>query len=535
MTPSVVHRPRSFGPDRLPPALAAVGVTGAALLLATVETPVRGAFAALLLLVAPGWAVASLFRDTPWQRKVAIASAATVIVNVAVAQIMVASAWSPRGGVAAVAAVSGCLMAYGLGRSPGRSAAGPNDPVPLAPPVGADGMRVDVVRPTELGRTECEQWRAMQRRLPHLDNPFLAPEFARAVGRFRDNARVAVLWRGSDIVGFFPFDRHRLGIGRPIAAELTDCQGLVHVPGLELDAKDLLQSCGLSTFEFDHLVDGQPFFEPYTTARAASPVIDLSDGYDAYEAELRQRSPKFSRTTRSKARKLAREVGDVHFEYDVRDRDALRQLMRWKSDQYRRTGRPDRFAQPWIVALVEHMLGADDAAFAGSLSMLYAGDRPVAGHFGLRTGTVLVGWFPAYDVGFAKYSPGLIQHLRMAQAAAAAGIQVIDLGKGSREYKDSLKSRELTVAEGRVLRASPAATAYWTLRSPVLAARTFVLARPQLFGAVDRALKQYGRISSALSSRPEPASWPPPAGDDGHDSRGRDGHDGSDGRGQEAP
>jgi CelD/BcsL family acetyltransferase involved in cellulose biosynthesis len=512
ITPSVVHRPRSFGSDRLAPALAAVGVTGAALLLATVDTPVRGAFAALVLVVAPGWAVASLFRDTPWQRKVAIASAATVIVNVAVAQIMVASAWSPRGGVAAVAAVSGCLMAYGLGRSPGRSATGPDDPVALAPP-GPDGMRVEVVRPTELGPTECEQWRAMQRRLPHLDNPFLAPEFARAVGRFHDNARVAVLWRGPDIVGFFPFDRHRLGVGRPIAAELTDCQGLVHVPGLELDAKDLLQSCGLSTFEFDHLVDGQPFFEPYTTARAASPVIDLSDGYDAYEAQLRQRSPKFSRTTRSKARKLAREVGDVHFEYDVRDRDALRQLMRWKSDQYRRTGRPDRFAQPWIVALVEHLLGADDAGFAGSLSMLYAGDRPVAGHFGLRTGKVLVGWFPAYDVGFAKYSPGLIQHLRMAQAAAAAGIQVIDLGKGSREYKDSLKSRELTVAEGRVLGASPAATAYWTLRAPVLAARTFVLARPQLFGAVDRALKQYGRISSALSSR-------------------RDGHDG---RGQEAP
>nr|BFE82638.1 hypothetical protein GCM10020093_052390 [Planobispora longispora] len=39
------------------------------------------------------------------------------------------------------------------------------------------------------------------------------------------------------------------------------------------------------------------------------------------------------------------------------------------------------------------------------LTMVYAGDTPVAGHFGLRTADTLVGWFPAYDVEFARYSP----------------------------------------------------------------------------------------------------------------------------------
>jgi CelD/BcsL family acetyltransferase involved in cellulose biosynthesis len=524
MTHSLVHRPRAWDPDRLTGAALALGAMGAVLLLATVDTPVRGAMAALLLVVGPGLAAASLFRDTPWQSKIAIAAAATVIVNVAVAQVMiVAGLWSPRGGVAAVALVSGCLAAYGLTRSLGRPApAGLAAPAPSSP---TGGLAVEVVRPTELRRAECERWRAMQRRLPHLDNPFLSPEFALAVGRFHDSARVAVVSTCSDIVGFFPFDRHRLGIGRPIAAGLTDCQGLVHVPELELGAKDLLRRCGLSTFEFDHLVEGQPFFEPYTTARAASPVIDLSDGYEAYEALLRQRSPKFLRTTLSKARKLGREVGDLRFEYEVRDWDALRQLMSWKSDQYRRTGRTDRFAQPWIVDLVEHLLGAEGNAFAGSLSMVYADDRPIAGHFGLRTETTLVGWFPAYDVHFAKYSPGLIQHLRMAEAAAAAGIRTIDLGKGDREYKDALKSRELTVAEGRVLRASTAATAYWTVRAPLRAARNFVVARPQLFRAVDRALKQYGRLTSGLSSRPERVSGHPRAGRGRHDGGGSSAHD----------
>ena len=110
--------------------------------------------------------------------------------------------------------------------------------------------------------------------------------------------------------------------------------------------------------------------------------------------------------------------------------------------------------------------------------MLYADGQPIAGHFGLRSETILAAWFPAYDVRFARYSPGLIQHLGMAEAAAATGIQVIDLGRGDREYKDSLKSRELTVAEGRVLRAAPAASAYWAVRAPLRTARNVVVSPP---------------------------------------------------------
>ncbi|MBF8187479.1 GNAT family N-acetyltransferase [Nonomuraea sp. K274] len=37
------------------------------------------------------------------------------------------------------------------------------------------------------------------------------------------------------------------------------------------------------------------------------------------------------------------------------------------------------------------------------LDIVYVGDRPVAAHFGLRSDTVLAGWFPAYDTDFARY------------------------------------------------------------------------------------------------------------------------------------
>ena len=423
---------------------------------------------------------------------------------------MVAARRGRGGGV-----VSGGLLAYGLTRPAavapaGGDVGGPQSigrslaaaPAHLVAPSRADALRVEVVRPMELGEGECEQWHAMQRRAPHLGNPFLAAAFAQSVGRVHDNARVAVLSRGADVVGFFPFERNRFGIGRPIGRDSPTARDSSTSPGWSWSwTPRSSAACGLSVFEFDHLVDGQALFEPYTTTRAASPVIDLSHGYGAFSEELLDRSPKFLRTTRSKARKLGRDVGELRFEDDVRDPDALRLLMSWKSAQYRRTARTDRFARPWIVALVEHLLAADDAASAGALSMLYADGQPIAGHFGLRSETILAAWFPAYDVRFARYSPGLIQHLGMAEAAAATGIQVIDLGRGDREYKDSLKSRELTVAEGRVLRAAPAASAYWAVRAPLRTARNFVVTHPRLYRTVDHAMKQYGHVSRG-STRP---------------------------------
>ena len=98
-------------------------------------------------------------------------------------------------------------------------------------------MRISVIRPDELGPGDIAAWHTMQRSTASLANPFLCPEFAIAVSRVRPAARVAILSDGPSLLGFFPFERRRLGVGVPIAAELTDCQGLIHAPGAEWDAR----------------------------------------------------------------------------------------------------------------------------------------------------------------------------------------------------------------------------------------------------------------------------------------------------------
>ena len=93
------------------------------------------------------------------------------------------------------------------------------------------------------------------------------------------------------------------------------------------------------------------------------------------------------------------------------------------------------------------------------VSTIYAGERPVAAHLGLRSQSVLAYWFPSYDQELSKYSAGILLCLRMAEAGAADGLQRIDLGKSEALYKTRLKNDETPVAEGRVGRSWTVATA----------------------------------------------------------------------------
>jgi CelD/BcsL family acetyltransferase involved in cellulose biosynthesis len=354
-------------------------------------------------------------------------------------------------------------------------------------------MRVTLVHPRELGESEISRWQALQEADPAFDNPFLSPEFTTSVGALREHVRVAVMEDSSGPVGFFPFERHALGVGRPVAAGLTDAQGLVYAADLEIDPVRLIRACGLRVFEFDHLMAGQPL-EASPVRRFPSPIIDLRDGHDAYTAHLRANSAKTYKSTLAKARRLGRDAGPVRHEYASAALGPLRTLLGWKTGQYRRTGRPDRFAHRWIRELVERLLAIRSGGFAGVLDMVYAGERPVAGHFGLRTRTTLVGWFPAYDPDYARYSPGLIHHLALAEAAAGDGIAVINLGRGEKEYKDKLKNGSYQVSEGRIARPGAAAGLHWVLRVPVRRTRAAVLAHPLLHRAADRTFKAVGRM-----------------------------------------
>jgi CelD/BcsL family acetyltransferase involved in cellulose biosynthesis len=283
---------------------------------------------------------------------------------------------------------------------------------------------------------------------------------------------------------------------------LTDVQGIVAAPDLELDAKALLKACGLGVWDFDHLLAHQRMFASYHAITWVEPIMDLSRGFGAYFDEARLKRIRY------KERKLGRDVGELRYVFSSADPADLHRLMTMKSAQYTRTGRMDRFARPWIVDLVRHF---HETGF-GVLSVLYAGDEVISTHFGLRNDNVMAGWFTAYDTKFAKYSPGLMGHLRLAEACPEHGITRVDMGRGGKEFKDRLKSREIPIAEGRVARAlaygGAAAGLHWLRAVPLSRVRSAVLNSPRLYDRADRVLKVHARLRARLSggARSKPAT-----------------------------
>ncbi len=334
----------------------------------------------------------------------------------------------------------------------------------------------------------------MQRQTPVLANPFLCPDFTLAVGALRPTARVAVLHDGPHLAGFFPFERRGLGGGVPIGHGLNQCQGLIHAPGAEWDPKALLRACRLSTWQFDNLVAGQRPLDRFATAMVPAAAVDLANGFVQYEKELQQKTGKFYREINRKTRRLEEEVGKVHFVADSRDKAALHRLVNWKSEQLRQRGALDIFTRPWITGVLDQLFSVKADHFSMPLSVLYAGDTPVASTVNLRSGDLLVGWHCAYDPQFAHYSPGLMQYIAMFKDAAVAGVRRIDMGTGTETFKRTLKTHDEFVGAGTVAASPAVAAAHRARAAATLWVRGQVKRYPPLFRAADLVLRQTGRI-----------------------------------------
>ncbi len=333
---------------------------------------------------------------------------------------------------------------------------------------------VRVLPAGELTPALVASWARIQRGNAIYASPFLHPAFTQLVSRARPDVHVAVLERGGEAVGFFPFQRSRLGIGRPAGWSMCDYQAVVVDSDVEWSAQKLMAACGLRSLEFDHLLAAQEQFLPFHRAKSASLVADLSNGFDDYERGQQRAGIRTFGRLRSRWRRLEREHGPVRFEPHATDPAALTTLLAWKSAQYRHTGVADLLAQPWFRQVIESASRAASDGFGGLLSALYANDRPVALHLGLRSDSVWHYWLPAHeaDPAFSRCSPGLLLILAMTQHAESVGIRALDFGKGETRHKREFANAEVPLAEGSVGTSALAKALRWRRRARALAQRT---------------------------------------------------------------
>ena len=295
-----------------------------------------------------------------------------------------------------------------------------------------------------------QAWAHIQEEEPSLGSPFFRPEFTEIVAAARSDVAVAIVREDEAEPAFFPFQRGPFGRARPVGSRLSDYQGIVARGESRFDARALIRGCGLRSWDFDAVVADQHIFQPFHRRAKMSQCIDVTQGFDAFVAERAAAGSDQVTDVRKQAERLEADVGPVRFEIHVDDPASLEVLLRWKSEQYKRTGAVDIFSFPWVRDVVRRAHGARDDGFAGLLSVLYVADEPIAAHLGLRSRTTWHYWLPAYDRRFAKHSPGMVLLLQMTEAAVGLGLERIDLGKGDALYKRRLANASVPLAEGTI-------------------------------------------------------------------------------------
>jgi CelD/BcsL family acetyltransferase involved in cellulose biosynthesis len=161
----------------------------------------------------------------------------------------------------------------------------------------------------------------------------------------------------------------------------------------------------------------------------------------------------------------------------------------------------DRFARPWIAELVTGLLAANDDCCRGILSVLYDGPRPISAHFGLRSGGTISYWFPAYDMSYARYSPGLGLFFKMAEESSKLGVRRIDLGKGDEPYKDLLANDSIELAAGSLSRPSTLAVVRQCRHATVRSLDSYIRNRPVLRRYARSALDSFGALRVRLDEQ----------------------------------
>jgi CelD/BcsL family acetyltransferase involved in cellulose biosynthesis len=296
---------------------------------------------------------------------------------------------------------------------------------------------------------ELEAWHALHAANPLLDSPYFHPGFARAVQASGQDVRVVVCAAGDgNVESLLAFHRHRSRM-RPVGWPGADFQGPVLGAGTTVNPLGLLGG-GARSFEFDHLVEACPDFEPWISSRRASPYLDVSGGLDGYLGRASKSGKDNMGQARRRAAKAERELGPVRFDADVVDAQLLDRVIEFKRAQYRATGADDYFADARRRDLLHLLMHTRDSSFGGVLSTLHAGPHLLAAHFGMRAGNVLHWWFPVYDPDFGALSPGWILLRELVLAAPGLGITRIDLGRGDDEYKRRAKTGETIVSQGMV-------------------------------------------------------------------------------------
>ncbi len=292
--------------------------------------------------------------------------------------------------------------------------------------------RVRVMSPSDLSPADIAAWNALRAGHPDYDTPLLSPEFAKAIGGVRRDARVSLIEDAQGLAAVFAFHARPDGLARPIGVPFCDYSGPVVRADAALSLKDIVRLSGMGGYRTYSLLDPFHKFAAERTGGVTSHLVRL-EGMpgDKYIEQRRAAHPKRFKNFRRLQSLMKRDGYELRLSWGPLD-DKLRDaLYGFKSQQYRASGLVDLISAPMSRALLD----AIQAHPGGFQASLWANDQFVSADFGFREGAAFHPWIAVYDPAFSAYSPGNLLQKQVIREIESLRLECYDLAEGHDHYK----------------------------------------------------------------------------------------------------
>lgn len=247
-----------------------------------------------------------------------------------------------------------------------------------------------------------------------------------------------IYFKQDKAIAFLPVQLTNGHAAMPLGGPICDYQSMIATEGTDVNWQLALKALHVDRIDFSNLVTAHPSSNGHVKTSDDGMIVDISSGWDGYEQNRRNAGSSVLKRVRKKYRKMQSDCQDVVFTPFTQDRDAFDTLLKWKRDQWHRTGSVDVMSKHWIQQVITESFNMHDSDFGGELFTLHANGRLAAAVFGLRYKTCLHAWFVGYCHEFEQHSPGLILFTEVLRALADAGYDHLDLGGGDYRFKHSL-------------------------------------------------------------------------------------------------
>ena len=171
-------------------------------------------------------------------------------------------------------------------------------------------------------------------------------------------------------------------------------------------------------------------FKCYDEGETAGPVLDLASEAALAAVNKKRRTTDYERILRRDGSLEIEHMRDGRVIQPHLDEFFTQHMSRWAAK-----GHPSVFANQKQRTFIEQLTLV--AANTGWLRFTRAtwNGRPIAFHYGFCYRGRYFYEVPSFEIGFARYSPGLVLLRNLLLAAMAEGAHTFDFGIGDQEYK----------------------------------------------------------------------------------------------------